>query len=127
MSLTQSRCEYYQHFSVCCMPLSWAAERHTAFGVVLQIDRAHHTLRVSCLEIPATWTHGDGFPVRNGKDLDGLQPGTLIDFTVSWRKAPPTRPPFVSINSRARIQTMAARQLNLLEVSSGQVPMRQRS
>ena len=69
------------------MPLSWAAERHTAFGVVLQIDRAHHTLRVSCLEIPGYMdAMAMDFPVRNGKDLDGLQPGTLIDFTVVVEK-----------------------------------------
>ena len=69
------------------MPLSWAAERHTAFGVVLQIDRAHHTLRVSRLEIPGYMdAMAMDFPVRNGKDFDGLQPGTLIDFTVVLEK-----------------------------------------
>jgi protein SCO1 len=99
------------------MPLSWAAERHTAFGVVLQIDRAHHTLRVSCLEIPGYMdATAMDFPVRNGKDLDGLQPGTLIDFTVVVEKGS-------AYAAAIRIhqfqstdpEPMAARQLNLLE------------
>jgi protein SCO1/2 len=104
-------------FLCCCMPLSWAAERHHAFGVVLQIDRAHHTLRVSCSEIPG---YMDAmvmdFPVRNANDLDGLQPGTLIDFTLVVEKGS-------AYAAAIRIhqfqstdpEPMAARQLNLLE------------
>jgi protein SCO1/2 len=108
----------------CCMPLSWAAERHAAFGVVLEIDRAHLTLRVSCREIPG---YMDAmvmdFPVRNGKDLDGLQPGALIDFTLVVEKGS-------AYAAAIRIhqfqstdpEPMAARQLNLLEGLVGSDP-----
>jgi protein SCO1/2 len=106
------------------MPLCSAAERHTAFGVVLQIDRAHLTLRVSCHEIPG---YMDAmvmdFPVRNAKDLDGLQPGTLIDFTLVVEKGS-------AYATAIRIhqfqstdpEPMAARQLTLLERLVGSGP-----
>jgi protein SCO1/2 len=99
------------------MPLSWAAERHPAFGVVLQVDRAHHSLRVSCREIPGYMdAMAMDFPVRNGKDLDGLQPGTLIDFTLVVEKGS-------AYAAAIRIhqfqstdpEPMAAHQLTLLE------------
>jgi protein SCO1 len=104
-------------FLCCCTPVGWAAQRHSAFGVVLQIDRAHHTLRVSCREICG---YMDAmvmdFPVRDAKDLDGLQPGTLIDFTIVVEKGS-------SYAAAIRVhqyqstdpEPMAARQLSLLE------------
>jgi protein SCO1/2 len=99
------------------MPLSWAAERHPAFGVVLQIDRAHRTLRVSCREIPGYMDAMTmDFPVRNGKDFDGLQPGTLIDFTLIVEKGS-TYAAAIRIHQFQSTdpEPMAARQLNLLE------------
>ena len=104
-------------FLCCCISLSWAAERHTAFGVVLEIDRAHLTLRVSCHEIPG---YMDAmvmdFPVRNAKELDGLQPGTLIDFTLVVEKGSPYAAAIrVHQFQSADPEPMAARQLNLLE------------
>jgi protein SCO1/2 len=106
------------------MPLSWAAESHPVFGVVLQVDRAHHSLRVSCLEIPG---YMDAmvmdFPVRNAKVLDGLQPGTLIDFTLVVEKGSA----YVAAIRIHQFQTtdpepMAVRQLTLLEVLVGSGP-----
>lgn len=99
------------------MPLSWAAERHPAFGVVLQIDRAHHTLRVSCREIPGYMdTMVMDFPVRSGKDLDGLQAGTLIDFTLVVEKGSAYAAAIhVHQSQSTDPEPMAARQLNLLE------------
>jgi len=110
-------------FLCCCMPLSWAAERHTAFGVVLEIDRAHQSLRVSCREIPG---YMDAmvmdFPVRDAKELDGLQPGTLIDFTLVVEKSS-AHAAAIRIHQfqSADSEPMAARQLNLVEslVGSG--------
>jgi len=106
------------------MPLSGAAECHTAFGVVLEIDRAHHSLRVSCREIPG---YMDAmvmdFPVRNAKELDGLQPGTLIDFTLVVEKSSAYA---TSIRIRqfqsADPEPMAARQLDLVEGLVGSDP-----
>jgi protein SCO1 len=118
MSLTQIRMRILPVlFLWCCMPLSWAAESRPAFGVVLQVDRAHHSLRVSCREIPGYMdAMAMDFPVRNGKDLDGLQPGTLIDFTLVVDKGS-------AYAAAIRIhqfqstdpEPMAAHQLNLLE------------
>jgi protein SCO1/2 len=110
-------------FLLCCVPLSWAAEHHAALGVVLGVDRARRSIRISCQEISG---YMDAivmdFPVRNSKELDGLQRGALIDFTVVVEKesfyAEAIRMhPFQSTDP----EPMAVRQLNLLEdlVSSG--------
>jgi protein SCO1 len=110
-------------FLICCLPPGWAAERHAAFGVVLQVDRAHHALQVSSGEIPgymdAMVMH---LPVRDANELDGLQPGTLIDFTLIVEKdsayaAGIRIHQFQSTDP----EPMAVRQLNLLEglVGSG--------
>jgi protein SCO1/2 len=58
-------------------------QRHDAAGVLLQVDRQHQTISVSCKEIP-------GFmeamvmllPVRDPKMLEGLEPGASIDFSL---------------------------------------------
>lgn len=104
-------------FLLCCEPFGWAAEHHTALGVVLEVDRAHRSIRVSCQEIPG---YMDPmvmeFPVRNSKELDGLQRGVLIDFTLAVEKdsvyAEGIRiHPFQSTDP----EPMAVRQLNLVE------------
>jgi len=99
------------------MPLSWAAERHAAFGVVLQVDRAHRSLRVSCREIPGYMdTRVMDFPIRDAKDLDALQPGTLIDFTLVVEKSS-TYATAIRVHQFQSTdpEPMAARQLTLLE------------
>jgi protein SCO1 len=71
----------------CCALPALGAERRAAFGVVLQVDRAHRSIRVSCHEIPGYMeAMVMDFPVRNANDLEGLQPGTLIDFTLVVEK-----------------------------------------
>jgi protein SCO1/2 len=99
------------------MPLGSAAQRHSAFGVVLQIDPAHLTLRVSCREIS---DYMDAmvmdFPVRDAKDLDGLQPGTLIDFTLVGEKGSAYAAAIrVHHYQSTDPEPMAVRQLSLLE------------
>ena len=102
---------------LCCVPLGWAAEHHTALGVVLEVDRARRSIRISCQEIPG---YMDAmvmdFPVRDSKDLDGLQRGTLIDFTLVVEEdsvyAEGIRiHPFQSTDP----EPMAVRQLSLVE------------
>jgi protein SCO1/2 len=108
----------------CCAPLAWAAEHHAAFGVVLQVDRAHHSVRVSCREIPG---YRDAmvmdFPVRNAKELDGLQTGTLIDFTLVVEKDS-VYADGVRVHSfqSSDPEPMAVRQLNLVEGLVGSRP-----
>ena len=101
----------------CGVPLGFASERHAAFGVVLEVDRSHPSMRVSCREIPGyREAMVMEFPVRNAMDLEGLEPGTLIDFTIVVAKD-------AALAEGIRIhqfqstdpEPMAVRQLNLLE------------
>jgi len=124
MSLTQIKMRILPIlFLCCCMPLSWAAERHPAFGLVLQVDRAHLSLRVSCREISGYMdAMAMEIPVRNAKDLDGLQPGTLIDFTLVVEKASVYAAGIRIHQFQSNDpEPMAVRQLNLLDglVGSG--------
>jgi protein SCO1/2 len=61
----------------------WAAEKHDAKGLVLRVDPEHKTLVVSCEEIPG---YMDAmvmpFNVHDVRMLQGLQPGTKIDFDL---------------------------------------------
>jgi protein SCO1/2 len=107
----------------CSVPLGCPAEQHPAFGVVLQVDGGHRSMRVSCHEIPGYMdAMAMEFPVRNAKDLDGLQPGTLIDFTLVVEKAS-VYAAGIRIHQFQRTdpEPMAVRQLNLLDglVGSG--------
>jgi protein SCO1 len=61
----------------------WAAEKHAAKGLVLRVDLAHKTVVVSCEEIPG-YMDAMVMPlhVKDAKTLQGLQPGTNIDFDL---------------------------------------------
>jgi protein SCO1 len=93
-----------------------AAERYSASGIVLRVNRPGQSIEVSCREIPGYMAAMVmSFAVRNAKELDGLLPGTMIDFilTVSGDSA------FAESIRVHQFQTadqepMAARQLNLL-------------
>jgi protein SCO1/2 len=60
----------------------WAVESHAMQGLVLSVDAAHKSMSVSCKSVPG---YMDAmvmpFEVRDGKMLDGLEPGTIIDFS----------------------------------------------
>lgn len=108
----------------CCVSLGFAAERHAAFGVVLEVDRSHPSIRVSCREIPGYMeAMVMKFPVRNAMDLEGLEPGSLIDFTMVVAKDSA----FAEGIRIHQFQStdpdpMAVRQLNLLEGLVGRSP-----
>jgi protein SCO1 len=100
-----------------CAPPGSASERHAAFGVVLEVDRTHHSIRVSCHEIPGYMeAMVMEFPVRNALDLEGLELGTLIDFTIVVAKdsayAEGIR---IHQFQSTDPEPMAVRQLNLLD------------
>jgi protein SCO1 len=61
----------------------WAAEKHAGKGLVLKVDPGHKTVVVSCEEMP---DYMDAmvmpFHVKDAKTLQGLQPGTNIDFDL---------------------------------------------
>jgi protein SCO1 len=60
-----------------------AGERYSASGVVLQVNRPHQSLRISCREIPGYMAAMVmDVPVHNANELDGLSPGTMVDFTL---------------------------------------------
>jgi protein SCO1/2 len=95
----------------------WAAHHYTASGVVLQVDRAHRSIRVSCNEIPGYMNAMVmDFPVREAKDLRGLEPGAMIEFTlvVTKNSAYADNVRIHQFQSTDQ-EPMAARQLNLLE------------
>jgi protein SCO1 len=66
---------------------AWTAQRYPVLGLVLSVDRAHNTMVASCNEIPGYMEAMTmPFTVRNAKELDGLRPGMLIDFTLVVEK-----------------------------------------
>ncbi len=60
-----------------------AAQTHDLSGLVLSIDAAHKSMTVSCTAVPG---YMDAmtmpFDVRETKMLDGIKPGSAIDFTL---------------------------------------------
>src|SRR5580765_7998636 len=63
--------------------LSWAAQHYPASGMVLKIDTAHKNLVVSCQSIPG-FMEAMTMPldVREPKELEGLAPGMMVEFTL---------------------------------------------
>jgi protein SCO1 len=60
-----------------------AAQEHHARGVVLTVDKAHHTLVVSCEAIPGYMEPMEmSFTVRDPAALAALKLGTTIDFSI---------------------------------------------
>jgi protein SCO1 len=66
---------------------SWAAQKFSATGLVLNLDQSHKTFTVSCQSIAG---YMDAmvmpFEVRDSKALDGLAPGMTVDFTLVIEK-----------------------------------------
>ncbi len=61
----------------------WAAEKHNFTGVLLQLDRQHQSMSVSCREIPGYMSAMImDFPVQDPKVFERLEPGMTIDFSL---------------------------------------------
>lgn len=61
----------------------WAAQRYSARGMVLKVDRDHKTFVVSCESIPGFMDAMTmPFDVRDVKQLNGLTPGMTVGFTL---------------------------------------------
>jgi protein SCO1 len=61
----------------------WSEQQYSARGLVLKIDKPHHEMLVSCEAIPGYMeAMVMPFQVREPKELEGLAPGTMIEFTV---------------------------------------------
>ena len=61
----------------------WAAQEYSVSGLVLAVNSSARTLTVSCKSIPGFMEAMTmSYSVRDSKELDGLQPGTMVDFTL---------------------------------------------
>lgn len=62
---------------------AFAQQKYAAKGLVLAVDKQHHTMTVSCDSIP---NYMDAmvmpFEVRDAKELDGLARGAMIEFSL---------------------------------------------
>ena len=64
-------------------PLAYCAQQYPATGMILGVDRSRNSFVASCQEIPGFMgAMSMPFEVRESKELDGLVPGTIVDFTV---------------------------------------------
>lgn len=62
---------------------TWAQRRYSATGMILSVDRPHNTFAASCQAIPGFMeAMSMPFEVRDGKELEDLAPGKIVDFTI---------------------------------------------
>ncbi len=63
---------------------AWAKKHYPATGLVLQSDRSLGTIEVSCQPIAGYMeAMAMNLQVHNRRSLNGLKPGTMIDFTLT--------------------------------------------
>src|SRR3954468_24420068 len=80
---TRARLSLAVLFSLLCSAGLRADERHAASGLVLSVDRAHMEIVVSTKEMPGFMdAMVMPFSVVDGKMLDSITRGNLIDFTL---------------------------------------------
>lgn len=72
---------------VACATSSWSAQKYSAAGLVLRVDRAHRTILLSCENIPG-YMDAMIMPVsvRDPKALAGIAAGEMVDFTLVVEK-----------------------------------------
>jgi protein SCO1/2 len=62
---------------------AWTAEKYEVRGLVLKIDPSRKSMLVSCESIPNYMEAMTmPFAVRDSSKLEGLQPGTAVEFTL---------------------------------------------
>lgn len=67
--------------------LGSATQQYPVKGLVLKVDKAHQEMLVSCHSIPGYMeAMAMPFPVADAKQLEGLAPGTMIEFTLVVEK-----------------------------------------
>jgi len=96
------------------------AKAYPASGLVIEIDRAHLSLKLSCQAIPG---YMDAMvmtvPVRNAAELNGLRRGIMIDFILSadgdTAYAEKIR---VRVYENTAQEPMQARQLEILDAAT---------
>lgn len=64
-----------------------SSQKYHVTGLLLSADPSHHTITVSCKEIPGYMdAMVMSFPVRDAKMPDGLRPGVTVEFTLIVEK-----------------------------------------
>jgi len=94
-----------------------AAQRYPVTGLILKIDRPHRTFTASCTAIPG-FMEAMVMPiaVHDEKLLDGLVPGTFLDFTLVVETADSYAENLrVRHYQSAELEPLQARRLQLLE------------
>jgi protein SCO1 len=96
---------------------AWAAKRYSVTGIVLRVDKDHRSFSASIAAIPGYMdAMSMPFSVHDPKELEALQPGAYVEFTLvaekddSWVESIKPRR-FVSMDREA----LLARRLQLLE------------
>ncbi len=96
---------------------AWAAKRYAVTGIVLKVDKEHRSFSASIAAIPGYMdAMSMPFSVRDGKELETLQPGAYVEFSLvvekddSWVEAIKPRR-FVSMEREA----LLSHRLQLLE------------
>jgi protein SCO1/2 len=99
-----------------------ADDRHACRGLVLEVDAAHRTFVASIEAIPKVMpAMSMPFQVRDAKDLEGVAPGAMIEFTlVVGKTASHVEAIRVLGHQNLEQDPLAARRLALLkEVGAG--------
>jgi len=74
-------------FLLVFLPVLAAADRFPVTGLILSIDKPHRAFKASCAEIPGYMkAMVMPYTVREPKALDGIRPGTFVDFTLIVEK-----------------------------------------
>lgn len=104
---------------LCLTPRLFAAT-YSASAVIIRVDAAHRTLQLSCKAIVG---YMDAMvmtlPVHNARELEGLEPGMIVDFKLHVRKdAAYAEQIHLRSFETSSQEPMAARQLEILEAAT---------
>lgn len=68
---------------LCCITFALSEQRYSGRGLILKVDQVHKTVLVSSDAIPGYMEAMTMlYSVRDIKELQGLSPGILVDFTL---------------------------------------------
>jgi protein SCO1/2 len=68
---------------LCCRTFALSEQRYSGRGLILKVDQVHKTVLVSSDAIPGYMEAMTMlYSVRDSKDLQGISPGILVDFTL---------------------------------------------
>ena len=96
---------------------AFAQERYAAKGLVLEIDKQHRIMTVSCESIPG-YMDAMIMPieVRDAKELDGLARGAMIEFSlVADKERPYAEAVHIRSFESLEADPLSARRLRLLD------------